>query len=149
MCVRISETKKLISCYMATPMQMSIYGKEQTVCCVNFHCIHNKFKGKRLAPINISDSLRRARAAGQPIGFFHSTTVMPTPFCTTRSANRMINVNKLLDIRYASLPMNTNRKDYAKKYELPHKDRFTIIGNLRVMEQKDVKEVLRLYKMHM
>ena len=38
-----------------------------------------------------------------------------------------------------------NRKEFAKKYELPKKERFTIVGNLRPMEEKDIKEVLRLY----
>jgi len=39
------------------------------------------------------------------------------------------------------------RKEFAKKYELPNKDRFSIVGNLRRMEEKDVKEVLRLYNL--
>ena len=149
MCVRATGSKKLMSSYMFTPMQMSIYGKEQTVCCVNFHCIHNKLKGKRLAPINIQESLRRSRAAGQPIGFYHSTTVMPTPFCTTRSTVRMLNVNKLLDIKYDNLPLTVSRTEYTKMYELPSKDRFKVDGNIRPMVQKDVKEVLRLYKLQM
>ena len=37
------------------------------------------------------------------------------------------------------------RKEFAKKYELPKKDRISIEGVLRPMELKDVKEVLRLY----
>ena len=39
------------------------------------------------------------------------------------------------------------RQEYAKKYELPKKDRINIVGSLRRMEPKDVKEVLRLYNL--
>ena len=39
-----------------------------------------------------------------------------------------------------------SRQEFAKKYELPKKDRFNIIGNLRLMEEKDVKEVGRLFR---
>ena len=38
-----------------------------------------------------------------------------------------------------------SRKEFAKKYELPNKDRYQIIGNVRLMEEKDLKEVFRLY----
>jgi len=94
----------------------------------------------------ISEALRRNRANGYDIGFFHSAQIIPTPFLTTRSANRLINTNKLIDVRYASLPRGMTRKDFAKKYELPKKDRFEIKGHIRRMEEKDIKEVLRLYK---
>ena len=39
-----------------------------------------------------------------------------------------------------------SRQEFAKKYELPKKDRFTVVGNLRPMEEKDAKEVGRLLR---
>ena len=39
------------------------------------------------------------------------------------------------------------RKEYCKKLELPNKDRFQIKVNLRRMEERDFKEVLRLYNL--
>ena len=94
----------------------------------------------------ISEALRRNRANGYDIGFYHSAQIIPTPFLTTRSCNRLIDTNKLIDVRYASLPRGMTKKEFAHKYELPKKDRFKIQGHIRRMEEKDVPEVHRLYK---
>lgn len=99
-----------------------------------------------MAQIMIGEALRRNRADGYEIGFYHSAQVIPTPFLSVRSANRLINTDKLIDIRYASLPRGMTRAEFRKKYELPRKDRFTIVGKLRPMEEKDVKQVLGLWK---
>lgn len=68
---------------------------------------------------------------------------------SVKSALRLLDTNKLIDIRYTSLPKGMSRKDFAKKHELPKRDRINIEGKLRLMEEKDCKEVLRLYNLKM
>jgi len=84
-----------------------------------------------MAQIVIQEALRRTRANGYHIGFFHSAQVLPMPFLTTRSCNRLIDTNKLIDVGYSSLPQGMTRKQFAKKYELPNKDRFNVVGKIR------------------
>jgi hypothetical protein len=43
--------------------------------------------------------------------------------------------------------MGKSRQDFAKQYKLPKQEAINIVGKVRVMENKDVKEVLRLYKL--
>ena len=130
---------------MVLPQKLKIFGKEYNVSMTNFLAVHKKLRGMKLAQIMITEALRRNRANGYNIGFYHSAQSIPTPFLTIRSSNRLINTNKLIDVRYTSLPKGMTRKEFAKKYELPNKDRFKVVGNLRRMEQKDLKEVYRLY----
>lgn len=94
----------------------------------------------------ITEQLRKTRGEGVHVGFYHSVQSLPTPFFTQRYASRIINTNKLLDIRYCSLPSGMTRQDFIKKNELPKKERFNVVGNLRVMEEKDIKEVGRLFR---
>jgi len=124
-----------------------IHGKLHKVSMTNFLAIHRKLRGKKMANLMITEALRRNRANGYPIGFYHSANAMPTPFLTSRSCNRLILTDKLIDCRYASLPINTTRKEFAEKYKLPAKDKINIKGTIRPMEPKDVNEVLRLYKL--
>ena len=122
-----------------------IFGKEYNIAMTNFLAVHKKLRGKRLAQIMIKEAFRITRLNGLQVAMYHSVQSIPTPFLTTRSCNRLINTNKLLDVRYAALPKGMTRKEFAKEYELPNKSKFTIKGNLRVMQARDVKEVLRLY----
>jgi|TARA_B110000305_G_C18895398_1_gene383880 hypothetical protein len=52
---------------------------------------------------------------------------------------RLFNTNKLIDIRYTSLPKGETRQEFAKKNALPKKDRINLVGTLRPMEEKDMK----------
>ena len=84
-----------------------------------------------MAQIVIQEALRRNRANGYHIGFFHSAQVLPMPFLTTRSCNRLIDTNKLIDVGYTNLPQGMTRKEFAKRYELPNKKRFEVRGHIR------------------
>jgi len=90
--------------------------------------------------------LRRTRRDGVQIGFYQSVRSQPTPFLTTGGFTRFLDTHKLLDVRYANLPPGTTRDQFAKKYELPKKDRYKIVGTLRLMEAKDAEGVLKLYE---
>jgi hypothetical protein len=61
----------------------------------------------------------------------------------------LLNTNKLLDVKYTNKGKTTSRKEFAKDNELPKKDRINMVGKMRLMEEKDAKEVLRLYNLQM
>lgn len=125
--------------------KFKIFGKEHMTAYTNYLAVHRKLRNKRLAQVVIQEALRRTRADGIQVSFYHSARCQPTPFLAIRSCLRLLNTNKLIDVRYTSLPKGMTRQEFAKKFELPKKDRINIVGTLRPMELKDVKEVLRLY----
>jgi len=134
---------------MTVPLKMMAYGKEITVCQTNFLCVHKKLREKRMAQIQIGELLRRTRRDGKIIGFYHAARFQPTPFVTTKSALRLLNTNKLIDVRYTSLPMGKSRQDFAKQHQLPKKEFIQIEGTFRLMEAKDVGQVHQLYHQQM
>ena len=72
----------------------------------------------------------------------------PTPYIEIRDYFRYLNVEKLLDVGYLTIDPKSGigRKDVIKKYAMPAKDKINIIGKMRRMEEKDVKQVLKLYQ---
>ena len=131
--------------FMLHVKKFKIFGSEHLTAFTNYLAVHRKLRNKRLAQVLIGEAIRTSRALGAQVSFYHSARCQPTPFISLRSNLRLINTNKLIDIRYTSLPKGMTRQEYAKKYELPKKDRINIVGNMRLMESKDIKEVLRLY----
>jgi len=74
----------------------------------------------------------------------------PTPYVELRDAYRYLNIDKLCDVGYINLGKTVHtasRDDVAKFYKMPKKDKISIVGKMRLMEEKDVKEVLRLYNL--
>jgi glycylpeptide N-tetradecanoyltransferase len=145
LCIRSTKNQKIMANFMIHVKKFKIFGKEHLTAYTNFLSVHRKLRNKRLAQVVIQEALRVSRQDGIQVSFYHSARCQPTPFMAIRSNLRLINTNKLIDVRYTSLPKGMTRQEFAKKYELPKKDRISLIGNLRLMEQKDVKEVLRLY----
>ena len=63
--------------------------------------------------------MRRNYCDGIKCGFYHSARFQPTPFLVCKNALRLININKLIDVRYTSLPFGKSRQDFAKHYQMP------------------------------
>lgn len=140
-----SKTKKMLATFMGHRRRLMIDGKETTVCMTSYQAVHQKLRDKKMGQLLIVEMLRRARSLGIDIGFYQLARYRPTPFICTRDMMRFINTEKLLDTGYTSLGPNETRKELIQKHALPAKDRFNIVGKIRRMEEKDIKEVLRLY----
>mmetsp|Transcript_5545 Transcript_5545/g.9475 ORF Transcript_5545/g.9475 Transcript_5545/m.9475 type:complete len:249 (-) Transcript_5545:30-776(-) len=94
----------------------------------------------------IQETINRTRALNIPVGFYHSGRHQPTPFISTRTGLRLINVNKLIEVGYTSVPIGMDKQQFIKKHSLPKKESIKLVGTLRLMEKGDVKEVFRLFK---
>lgn len=72
MIIRNSKNKKILANFMVHPAKLKMFGKEQNVSMTNFLAIHKKLRGMKMAQIMITEALRRNRANGYNIGFYHS-----------------------------------------------------------------------------
>ena len=89
--------------------------------------------------------MRRKRTHGFMQAHYTSGHTMPTPFSTTHNMNRLINIEKLVQIQYCNCPYGMSMKEMARKYKLPDKKGIKIVGNIRVMQKKDVDDVRKLH----
>ena len=60
---------------------------------------------------------------------------------------RYINIEKLLDVKQIKVPNSMSRNDLIQKFALAKMGLYEIVGKIRPMEEKDTKEVLRLYNL--
>ena len=65
---------------------------------------------------------RRARIGGIFQIYYTSTSTIPTPFTTSNFINRLINIPKLIEIKYTMLPEDTTIKQQSKLFKLQNID---------------------------
>jgi len=63
--------------------------------------------------------------------------------------NRLINVQKLVDVGFVASPPAKQLETFKKNMRLPDTKSFEITGNMRMMEKKDASGVLKLYNKQM
>ncbi|EDK46057.1 glycylpeptide N-tetradecanoyltransferase [Lodderomyces elongisporus NRRL YB-4239] len=141
--VRVKETGKLVAFIAATPVTIKLNKSGTVIDCVeiNFLCIHKKLRNKRLAPIMIKEITRRVNKQNIWQALYTGGSILPTPLATCRYQHRPINWSKLHDVGFSHLPANQTKAGMLAHYALPNK---TNIQGLREMEEKDVKDVLKL-----
>ena len=88
---------------------------------------------------------RRARLGGIFQIYYTSTSTIPTPFATSNFINRLINIPKLIDIKFTYLPAETTLKTQCQLFKLPPKDSIALVGTVRPMEKRDVSSILKLW----
>lgn len=68
---------------------------------VSFLCVHSKLRGKNVATLLISEMKRQLnKLANLQVGFFETTTYLPSPFCAVKTFHRPINYVKLVESGY-------------------------------------------------
>lgn len=59
--------------------------------------------------------------------------------------NRLLNVQKLIDVGFVSAPPSKQLSKFKLNMRLPDTKSFKIIGTVRLMEKKDAAGVIKLY----
>lgn len=85
----------------------------------------------------IQEMQRRLRVAGIQTGYYSSPDPYPTPCISLNFMNRLINVQKLIDVGFIQAPPSKHAPAFIKKMRLPDKQGFNITGNIRLMEKRD------------
>ncbi|KAF7305084.1 Glycylpeptide N-tetradecanoyltransferase [Mycena kentingensis (nom. inval.)] len=143
--VRVSSNKKLVAFISGVPMTLRVRSKTFTAAEVNYLCIHKKLRSKRLAPVLIKEVTRQVNLQGIFQAIYTGGVVIPTPISVCRYFHRTLNVPKLLDIKFTSVPRNSTAARMIRLNKLPD----TTTLNVRPMEEKDVVAVADLFARYM
>jgi len=133
--LRTKNGGKLVGFISGVPSKYRIHDKVVDVLQINFLCVHDTIRNKRLAPLLISEIRRRANAIGIWQAVYTAVTELPTPITKTRYWHRLLNVPKL------------NKAKFSQERERPHR----LVGNTShsFITKKDVPRVARILNRHL
>lgn len=177
--VRVAGKKKdanskgrLVAFISAVPVQLRVRSNMMSASEVNFLCVHKKLRSKRLAPVLIKEITRQCHLKGIFQAIYTGGVVLPTPISTCRYYHRSLNVPKLVEIRFTSVPRNSTMARMIRQFALPSTPRLmnaeqsalftgsnegkgksstalSVVGGLREMEDRDVPKVQGLWHRYM
>ncbi|KAH0789790.1 myristoyl-CoA:protein N-myristoyltransferase [Histomonas meleagridis] len=136
--VRMESNGKLAAYISAIPITVRVHEDIQHIVAVDFLSIHQRLRGKNLAPILIKEVTRRVNLTGIFTAIYTAGRVLTQPFTTAQYFHRLISYEKLCAINFTSLRLGAKIKVEAKKCELPNSPR---LPGFRDMVQEDVPQV--------
>jgi glycylpeptide N-tetradecanoyltransferase len=86
---------------------------------INFLCVHRKLREKRLAPLLIKEVTRRVHLKGIFQAVYTAGILLPRPVTSPRYYHRSIQIKKLVEIGFASIPRDATMADMVKEVKLP------------------------------
>ena len=140
---KIKNKKKMVGFISAIPTKMNIKGTEVQMAKVSFLCVKKEFRNRRLAPVLIREITRRINLKNIWQGVYATYTYLPKPFSKCEYFYRCINLKKLIDVQYTSLPGKLSLGKALKNHELPEEPQIT---GFRKMEEKDLEQIYELIK---
>ncbi|KZT56406.1 N-myristoyl transferase [Calocera cornea HHB12733] len=144
--VRVKSSQKLVGFISGVPVKLSIRNQVVDATEINFLCVHKKLRSKRLAPVLIKEVTRRVHLEGVFQAIYTAGVVLPTPVSTCRYYHRTLNLPKLVDVGFTSVPRSSTLARIVRQTKLPDK---TTLPGLREMEAKDIPEVETLMNEYM
>jgi len=120
---------------------MKVNGVEVTMAEINFLCVHKDLRAKKLAPILIKEITRRVNMCNIWQAVYTAGVKIPTPIAATRYWHRSINVKKLIDVKFSSLPPNTPLNRQIRLLKIPDEP---TIPDIKPMKANDVPEVTKM-----
>ena len=117
--VRGGKNNKLFGFISGIPVKMMVHGKQVIMAEINFLCVHNRLRTKRLAPVLIQEINRRVNLCNIWQAIYTSGTTLPTPFGSAVYWHRNLNPNKTVEVNFAYKPPGTTMAKFVKKHKLP------------------------------
>mmetsp|Transcript_25671 Transcript_25671/g.18167 ORF Transcript_25671/g.18167 Transcript_25671/m.18167 type:complete len:162 (+) Transcript_25671:588-1073(+) len=133
--VRGGKKNRLYGFISGIPVKMFVNNKEVTMAEINFLCVHKDLREKKLAPLLIKEITRRVNMCDIWQAVYTAGVKIPTPIADTQYWHRSINVKKLIDVKFSSLPPNTPLHRQVRILKIP--DDATIPG-IKLMKPEDV-----------
>ncbi|KZT71329.1 N-myristoyl transferase [Daedalea quercina L-15889] len=146
--VRVASNNKLVAFISGVPMTVRVRDNTFKASEVNFLCVHKKLRSKRLAPVLIKEITRQCHLKGIFQALYTAGLLLPTPISTCRYYHRMINVKKLVEVNFTSVPSSMTLARLIRLNKLPDTPKLLAHG-LREMEDRDVPQVTALYNRYM
>jgi len=139
--VRAGKKERLFGFISGIPVKMKVNGQEVMMAEINFLCVHKDLRAKKLAPLLIKEITRRVNMCNIWQAVYTAGVKIPTPISGAQYWHRSINVKKLIDVRFSSLPPNTPLNRQIRLLKIPDEP---TISNISVMQQKHVPEVTQM-----
>ncbi|KAH0827058.1 N-myristoyl transferase [Lanmaoa asiatica] len=161
--VRVSSNKKLVAFISGVPMTLRVRQNVFRASEINYLCVHKKLRSKRLTPVLIKEVTRQVNLCGIAQAIYTVGLLLPTPVATCRCVpfilapaitisrrcryyHRLINVQKLIDVKFAYVPRSMTLARMIRIYKVDPK---TTLPGLREIEERDVPEVADLFARYM
>jgi glycylpeptide N-tetradecanoyltransferase len=128
---------------------------------INYLCVHKKLRSKRLAPVLIKEVTRQVHLKGVFQAIYTAGVVIPTPVSVCRYVvqtaitlvvkpavplhryyHRLMNIPKLVDIRFCVVPRSMTLARMIRVNKVP--SNYSSAG-LREMEERDVSQIANLF----
>lgn len=119
------------------PALVQVYDDARPMSEINFLCVHQRLRAKRLAPVLIKEVTRRVNLRDQWQAVYTAGVVLPKPVAQCHYWHRSLNPKKLIEIGFSRLGPRMTMKRQQKLYKLPPKPK---IPGFRRMEKKDVPQ---------
>ncbi|KAF8310050.1 uncharacterized protein EI90DRAFT_2957485 [Cantharellus anzutake] len=145
--VRVRSSKKLVAFISGVPITLVVRNKEVRMSEINYLCVHKKLRSKRLAPVLIKEVTRQCHLKGIFQAIYTAGVVLPTPVSTCRYFHRSLNIPKLVDTHFTTVPRNMTVARMIARNKLPPSE-LTSRG-LREMQIKDIGQVASLWQKYM
>ncbi|KEQ63698.1 N-myristoyl transferase [Aureobasidium melanogenum CBS 110374] len=138
------KTGRLVAFVAGRPVKLNVRSNIIDAVEINFLTIHQKLRGKRLAPVLIKEITRRCYREGIYQALYTAGTVLPSPVATCRYYHRSLDWEHLYKTGFSRLPRGITVLRQTLKYKLEK----TATKGLRQMEPRDasaVKQLLNQY----
>lgn len=139
--VRVTTTKRLVGLITAIPVNVRVYHREIKMVEINFLCVFNQLRSKRLAPVLIKEITRRANVNNIFQAVYTAGVTLPTPIASCRYYHRSLKPKKLIDVRFSHLKPRMTMARTIKLYRLPDT---TGCPGIRPLELRDVPSARNL-----
>jgi glycylpeptide N-tetradecanoyltransferase len=118
--VRATRTGKLLGFIAGVPATVAVWGTPRPMCEINFLCVHEKLRCKRLAPVLIKEVTRRVNLRDVFQAVYTAGVALPGAVAACRYHFRPLHVRKLVDIGFMGLPSGRITVPRAEKlYRVP------------------------------
>ncbi|KAI4329121.1 hypothetical protein L6164_021421 [Bauhinia variegata] len=144
--VRVKISKKLVAFITGVPARIRVRDEVVNMVEINFLCVHNKLRSKRLAPVMIKEVTRRVHLENIWQAAYTAGVVLPTPMASCQYWHRSLNPKKLIDVGFSRLGARMTMSRTIKLYKLPES---TVTPGLRKMELRDLPAVTRLLRTYL
>ena len=144
--VRVKSSNKLVAFISAVPALISVKGVEKHMVEINFLCVHEKLRNKRVAPVLIREITRRVNVNGIFQAVFTSGAKLPNhPVACCRYWHRSLNPKKLIEVEFSYLTRNMTLQRALKLYKLPENPITPGLRKFKITDSKHVCDGLNLY----
>jgi len=117
--IRAEKDKKLLAFISGIPVNIVVREEVLKMAEINYLCVHQKLRSKKIAPALITEVTRRVNLKKIWQAVYTAGVEVPRPISTARYFHRNINVKKLIDVKFTSIKPGSSLSSHLKLYKLP------------------------------